>query len=62
MTALARAVLQCYYRDDRMFSARGIEPRAPYPKGRVVEQGDLSLLDAVGGRPRLRCDVDGTGQ
>ena len=61
MTALGRAVLQCYYRDDRVFRALGIEPRAPYPKGRVLEQGDWSLLDAVRGRPRLWRDVDGMG-
>ncbi len=62
MTALGRAVLQCYYRDDRVFRALGIEPRAPYPKGRVLEQGDWSLLDAVRGRPRLWRDVDGMEQ
>ena len=57
MTALGRAVLQCYYRDDRVFRALGIEPQAPYPKGRVLEQGDWSLLDTVRGRPRLWRDV-----
>jgi len=62
MTALGRAVLQCYYRDDRVFRALGIELRAPYPKGRVLEQGDWSLLEAVRSRPRLWRDVDGTGQ
>jgi hypothetical protein len=62
MTALGRAVLQCYYRNDRVFRALGIEARAPYPKGRVLEQGDWSLLDAVRGRPRLWRDVDGMGQ
>jgi hypothetical protein len=62
ITALGRAVLQCYYRDDRVFRALGIEPRAPYPEGRVLEQGDWSLLDAVRGRPRLWRDVDGMGQ
>src|SRR5262249_6016773 len=61
MTALGRVVLQCYYRDDRVFRALGIEPRAPYPKGRVLEQGDWSLLDAVRGRPRLWRDIDGIG-
>ena len=58
MTALGRAVLQCYYRDDRVFRALAIEPRAPYPNGRVLEQGDWSLLDAVRGRARLWRDVD----
>ena len=61
ITALGRAVLQCYYRDDRVLRALGIEPQAPFPKGRVLEQGDWSLLDAVRGRPRMWRDVDGTG-
>ena len=61
MTALGRVVLQCYYRDDRVMHALGLELRAPYPQGRVLEQGDWSLLDAVRGRPRMWRDVDGTG-
>ena len=28
-------------------------------KGRVLEQGDWSLLDAVRGRPRMWRDIDG---
>jgi hypothetical protein len=51
--ALGRAVLQCYYRDDRVLHGLGIEPLAPFPKGRLLEQGDWSLLDAVRGRPQL---------
>jgi hypothetical protein len=61
ITALGRAVLQCYYRDDRVFRALGLEPQPPYPKGRVLEQGDWSLLDAVRGRARMWRDVDDTG-
>jgi hypothetical protein len=60
-TALGRAVLQCYYRDDRVMRALGVDPRAPYPQGRVLEEGDWSLLDAVRGRPRMWRDLDGTG-
>jgi hypothetical protein len=60
IAALGRAVLQCYYRDDRVMHALGIEPRAPYPQGRVLEPGDWSLLDPVRGRPRMWRDVDGT--
>jgi len=41
--------------------ALGVEPRAPYPQGRVLEQGEWSLLDAVRGRSRMWRDVDGTG-
>ena len=61
VTALGRAVLQCYYRDDRVMRALGVDPRAPYPQGRVLEQGDWSLLDAVRGPPRMWRDLDGTG-
>jgi hypothetical protein len=51
--ALGRAVLQCYYRDDRVLRSLGIEPSAPFPKGRLLEQGDWSLLDTVRGRPQM---------
>ena len=51
--ALGRAVLQCYYRDDRVLHSLGIEALAPFPKGRALEQGDWSLLDAVRGRPQM---------
>ena len=51
--ALGRAVLQCYYRDDRVLRGLGVEPLAPFPKGRPLEQGDWSLLDAVRGRPQM---------
>jgi hypothetical protein len=53
VAALSRAVLQCYYRDDRVLRSLGHEPRSPFPKGHVLEQGDWSLLDAVRGRPQL---------
>jgi hypothetical protein len=61
MTALGRAVLQCYYRDDRVLHALGVEARPPYPEGRLLEAGDWSLLEAMRGRPRMWRDVDGTG-
>lgn len=48
--ALNRVVLLCYYRDDRVMISLGQEPRAPFPKGHVVEQGDWSLLDPVRNR------------
>lgn len=50
VAAIGRAILQCYYRDDRVLLSVGHEARAPFPKGNVVEQGDWSLLDAVRGR------------
>lgn len=48
---LNRVVLQCYYRDPRVVRALGREPRAPFPKGNTLEQGDWSLLDPVRERP-----------
>jgi hypothetical protein len=57
LAALSRAVLQCYYRDDRVVRALGLEPRPPFPKGHVLEQGDWSLLDPVRTRPRMWRDV-----
>jgi hypothetical protein len=50
LAALTRVVLQCYYRDDRVVRSLGLEPRAPHPKGHVLEDGDWSLLDPVRGR------------
>jgi hypothetical protein len=60
--ALGRAVLQCYYRDDRVVRSLGLEPRAPFPLGHTLEQGDWSLLEAVRGRARMWRDLDGTGR
>jgi hypothetical protein len=47
LAILVRLVLLCYYRDDRVMRSLGQEPRAPFPQGHVVEQGDWSLLDPV---------------
>ena len=58
LVALVRVVLLCYYRDDRVMRSLGQEPRPPFPKGHVVEQGDWSLLDAVRKRPRMYRPVD----
>ena len=53
LSTLCRVVLLCYYRDDRVMRSLGQEPRSPFPKGHVVEQGDWSLLDPVKKRPPL---------
>jgi hypothetical protein len=60
--ALGRAVLQCYYRDERVIRSLGLEPGAPFPKGHTVQQGDWSLLDAVRNRPPMWRDVDDEGR
>jgi hypothetical protein len=53
VATLARVVLQCYYRDDRVVRSLGLEPRPPYPKGHVLEDGDWALLDPVRARPPM---------
>ena len=58
LAALVRVVLLCYYRDDRVMRSLGQEPRPPFPKGHVVEQGDWSLLDPVRARPPMYRLVD----
>jgi len=62
LIALGRAVLQCYYRDDRVMRAVGLEPRAPFPQGHALEQGEWALLDAVRGRPRMWRDISDSGR
>jgi hypothetical protein len=55
---IARVILLCYYRDDRVMRALGQEPRSPFPKGHIVEQGDWSLLDPVKKRAPFWRPVD----
>ena len=43
----------CYYQNDRVVQALGLEARPPYPKGYTVEAGDMSLLDPVRQRSKL---------
>ena len=50
---LTQAVVQCYYRDDRVMRSLNMEVRPPFPKGFTVEQGDWSLLDPVRARPKF---------
>jgi hypothetical protein len=52
-----RVILQCYYRDDRVIRSLGLEPRAPFPLGHTLEQGDWSLLDPVRARPKMWRDA-----
>jgi hypothetical protein len=49
-STLARVILQCYYRDDRVLRSLGIELRAPFPKGHVLPDGDWSVLNPVKAR------------
>ena len=57
LVALVGAVVQCYYRDDRVMRSLDMEARPPFPKGFEVEQGEWSLLDPVRARsPMYRDD------
>jgi hypothetical protein len=58
LAALVRVVLLCYYRDDRVMRSLGQEPRSPFPKGHIVEQGDWSLLDPIRARPPMYRRID----
>ncbi len=46
-SAIARIVLQCYYRDDRVMRSLGMEPRLPFPLGYAIENHVWSLLQSV---------------
>jgi hypothetical protein len=57
VSTFGRVILQCYYRDDRVVHSLGLEPRAPFPKGHILEQGDWSLLDPVRKRAKMWRDA-----
>jgi hypothetical protein len=54
---LVSLTTQCYYRDNRVMEALGMEARPPFPKGFEIEQGDWSLLDPVRARGSISRDV-----
>ena len=58
-TNLVTLTAQCYYRDPRVMESLGMEPRAPFPEGFEVEQGDWSMLDPVRDRGRIWRDPSG---
>jgi hypothetical protein len=58
---LVAIVAQCYYRDDRVMTSLGMEPRAPFPDGFDLEDGDWSLLDPVRERAKMYRRVDRPG-
>jgi len=51
--ALLFHTFACYYQDDRVLEAIGMNADPPFPRGNEIESGDLSLLDPVLKRPRL---------
>ena len=49
-SVLQTIVASCYYRDARVLTSLGRDPRPPMPKGFEVEEGDFTLLDPVRAR------------
>ena len=58
LRGLALQTVTCYYQDDRVMEAIGMEARPPFPKGYEVVDGDLSLLDPVRARGQGYRDVE----
>ncbi len=57
MAPLVSLVLQCYYRDDRVMQSLNMEPRAPFPLGYEVPEGDWSMLEPVQKRGKIWRDA-----
>ncbi|MFT5173123.1 MAG: hypothetical protein ACI8W7_001294 [Gammaproteobacteria bacterium] len=58
MAELARQTVACYYQQDQVVTAIGMQARPPFPQGYDVHIGDLSLLDPVRARGQMYRDVD----
>ena len=44
---LTTEAIKCYYQNDTVLDAIGVDARPPFPSGQILEEGDLSLLEAV---------------
>ena len=53
---LTSQVIQCYYQHDQVLKLIGLEARAPFPEGYLVDEGDLTLLEPVYERGKLYRD------
>jgi hypothetical protein len=53
---LTTQILQCYYQHDDVLEAIGLEARSPFPKGYLLEEGDLTLLEPVYERGKIYRD------
>lgn len=57
LSRLATQVMICYYQNDHVLEALGLEARPPFPHGYLVEDGDLTLLEAVYERGKIYREV-----
>lgn len=44
---LTTQIIQCYYQDDDVLEALGLEARPPFPNGYSLKEVDLTLLEPV---------------
>ncbi len=44
---LTTEVIKCYYQNDTVLDGIGVDAHPPFPNGQILEEGDLSLLEAV---------------
>ena len=57
LRTLAMHTVTCYYQDDRVLAAIGLEARPPFPEGYDVVAGDTDLLEPVRRRGNLVRDA-----
>ncbi|GAB2853547.1 hypothetical protein GCM10027277_22440 [Pseudoduganella ginsengisoli] len=57
---LGSQVVQCYYQDDRVMAAIGMDPRSPFPLGYFPIDGDLAMLEPVFERGQIYRDCTPT--
>ena len=57
LRTLAMHTVTCYYQDDRVLAAIGLEARPPFPEGYDVVAGDTELLEPVRRRGNLVRDA-----
>ena len=55
--SIVAQTMACYYQDDKVIVALGMEARPPFPKGHELESGDLSLLEPVRQRKQIYRDA-----
>ena len=54
--SLTNHVFQCYYQNDNVLEAIGVEAQPPFPNGYFVEEGDILLLESVYNRGKIYRD------
>lgn len=53
---LTTEIIKCYYQNNQVLKAIGLEARPPFPLGYQIAEGDLSLLEPVYKRGKIYRD------